>query len=58
MDCPLGRKKSGLSREEAVRGGSTVLPIFSLLAYNSHPLHELLFNRPIRQVNHMVVELY
>ena len=24
----------------------------------SHPLHELLFNRSIRQVNHMVVELY
>ena len=58
MDCPPGQKKRGRCRKVAVRGGSTVLPIFSLLARYSHPLHELLFNRPIRQVNHMVVELY
>ena len=58
MDCPPGQKKSGFSRELAVSGCSPVLPIFSLLAYYSHPLHELLFNRSIRQVNHMVVELY
>ena len=58
MDCLPRQKKSGLSREVAVRGGLTVLPIFSLLARYSHPLHELLFNRSIRQVSHMVVELY
>ena len=58
MDCLPRQKKRGRCRELAVRGGSTVLPIFSLLAFYSHPLHELLFNRSIRQVNHMVVELY
>ena len=58
MDCLPRKKKSGLSRELAVRGGSTVLPISSLLTCYSHPLHKLLFNRSIRQVNHMVVELY